>query len=415
MKNTIDEVGQGKSPITKRDASFDVTAAAARLIPALRSRTAETDKLSKLPEATVTDLEKARVFELVVPKMYGGLQASFETYVDTLMEIGRGDGAAAWVVGLLSTGTWMTAMMYPKQVTDQVFAQGVNSRIASSLGPRKATTRRVAGGYVIEDALWTYCSGIHHAQWAALGIPLVDGAGNAIDHGMALLPVSEVTPLNDWDAIGLRGSGSVSVSVKDVFVPDERISSVSRALQDDYAAIHLRDQSLYQMPLVPVLVVRLICPMLGMAKAAVELFMDRIATRGIAFMTYERQSDAPITHVRIGEATAKIDAAESIIRSSIRLLDESVATGERMSLQQRARIWRDGGFARQLIWEAVDMLSGASGTAIIDRNAPMSRIWTDVRVAYMHGGVHTDTCMEIYGGAAVGKTAKTYLLPELTG
>jgi 3-hydroxy-9,10-secoandrosta-1,3,5(10)-triene-9,17-dione monooxygenase len=409
----------GAAPTARRAASagngsYDVVAAAAALVPALRERAAQTDALSKQPDATIADFEKARLFEMVVPKMYGGLQSSLETYLETVIEIGRGDGSAAWTLGLLSAGTWMAAAMYPQQVTDKVFAPGANFRTGSALAPRRAKTRRVAGGYVIEDALWMYNSGVYHAQWDQLGIPLVDDAGEVIGRGAALIPVSELTLLNDWDTIGLRGSGSTSLTARDVFVPDERIASMSRNLQDDYGATHLRNEALYRMPMVPLLATRIICPMLGMAKAAVELFMDKIGTRGIAFTTYDKQDEAAITHLQIGEATAKIDAAESIIRNSIRLLDESAASGERMSVQLRARLWRDAALASQLTWEGVDLLAGASGTAFINRNGPMNRIWHDVRVAYMHGALYMSTCTEIYGRVAAGKVPNTFLLPPLT-
>jgi 3-hydroxy-9,10-secoandrosta-1,3,5(10)-triene-9,17-dione monooxygenase len=394
---------------------YDVVAAAAALVPSLRSRAAQTDALSKLPQATIADFEQARLFEMVVPKIYGGLQSSFETYLDTLMEIGRGDGSAAWALGLISTGTWMSATMFPKHVTDRVFARGANFRTAGSLTPRRAKTRRVAGGYVIEDGLWMYGTGIYHSQWGKLGIPLVDDAGQVIGRGAALIPASELNLLNDWDTIGLRGSGSTSMTVKDVFVPDEHISLMSRNLQADYAATHLRDEALYRLPMLPVFATRLICPMLGMAKAAVELFMGNIGMRGIAFTTYEKQDEASITHLQIGEATAKIDAAESIVRNSIRLLDKSAASGDPMSVQQRARLWRDAALASQMIWEGVDMLAGASGTAFINRNAPMNRVWHDVRVAYMHGGLYMATCMEIYGRIAAGKAPNTAMLPEVAG
>ncbi|HVE10936.1 MAG TPA: acyl-CoA dehydrogenase [Paraburkholderia sp.] len=393
----------------------DPPTAAAALVPTLRSRAVQTQALSRLPDDTIADFEQARLFDMVVPKMYGGHQSSLETYLDTLIEVGRGDGSAAWVLGLLSTGTWMVATMYPQHVTDQVFAPGSRFRTATTLNPRKATVRRVAGGYVIEDGLWMYNSGFYHAHWDLLGIPLVDDAGRVTGLGSALLPAADVTPLHDWDTIGLRGSGSTNVTVKGVFVPDERIALMSRNLQDDYASPHLRGEPEYRFPLVPLLTTRLLCPMLGMARAAVELLMDKIGTRGIAFMTYGKQAEAPVTHLRIGEATAKIDAAESIVRNSIRLLDTAAARGDRLSVLQRARLWRDAGYATQLIWEGVDQIAAASGTAFINRDTPLSHVWHDVRVASIHGALLRDTCLEIFGRLAAGMPANTMLLPELSG
>ncbi|QYD67809.1 acyl-CoA dehydrogenase [Paraburkholderia edwinii] len=392
--------------------AHDVVAAAAALIPTLRSRAAETDALSKLPEATIADLEKARLFDMVRPKMYGGLQVSYETYLDTMIELARGDGSTAWTLALMTTFTWLTSVSYPQHVADEIFVPGASVRICGSIGPRRAKTRRVAGGYVIEDGLWMYNTGFYHAQWDQLGIPLVDEAGEVIGRGAALLPISDVTPVNDWDTIGLRGTGSTSVTVKDVFVPDERIAPMGRNLQDDYAATHLRDIPAYRTPVVPTLALRLVCPMVGMARAAVELLTEKIGTRGIAFTTYEKQDEAAVTHLQLGEATAKIDAAEAVLRQAIRLLELGTERRERMSVEQRARMWRDAAFASQLVWEAVDRLAGASGTAFVNRNGPMNRIWHDVRVATMHGALYADTCFEIYGRVAAGKAPNTFLLPE---
>src|SRR5262249_3384726 len=73
----------------------DLVSAAAALAPMLRSRTVETDALSRLLPETIADFERARLFDMSVPKRYGGLQSSLETQLDVIIEIGRGDGAAA--------------------------------------------------------------------------------------------------------------------------------------------------------------------------------------------------------------------------------------------------------------------------------------------------------------------------------
>jgi 3-hydroxy-9,10-secoandrosta-1,3,5(10)-triene-9,17-dione monooxygenase len=97
--------------------SGDVVAAAA-LVAELRSRSAETDELAKLPDATIADFEKARPFDMLVPTMYGGLQCPLRTYMDAVVQVGRGDGSSAWTLALLSAGTRMATTFYSKQVTD---------------------------------------------------------------------------------------------------------------------------------------------------------------------------------------------------------------------------------------------------------------------------------------------------------
>jgi 3-hydroxy-9,10-secoandrosta-1,3,5(10)-triene-9,17-dione monooxygenase len=405
MTVTVDTATSRVLPTT----DVNLVRAATSLIPTLRSRSSETDALARLPDSTIADLEKTQLFDMLVPKMYGGLQCSLRTFMDVVVELGRGDGSAAWTVALLSASTWMAATLYPKHVVEEIFSGG-NFRTAGVLAPRKVKTRRVDGGVLIEEGSWSFNSGVHHAHWDILGIPIFDDAGQFVDSGSALIQVSQVTLLNDWDTIGLRGSGSTSVAVKDVFVPNERIALLSKTLQEDYASTHLRDQQLYRLALVPFLVTKLVFPALGMAKADLELFLKKVPHRSIPFTSYEKQDEAAITHLQVAEASAKIDAAELILRCSADAIEASAASGTRMTAGQRVRIRRDAGAASRLIWEAVDLLAGASGGSFAYAGDSMNRLWRDVRIAGLHGGICTSTTMELCGRILCGKEPNTALL-----
>jgi 3-hydroxy-9,10-secoandrosta-1,3,5(10)-triene-9,17-dione monooxygenase len=124
---------------------INLVAAATALIPTLRSRSSETDTLTRLPDSTIADLEKAHLFDMLVPKMYGGLQCSPRTFMDVVVELGRGDGSAAWAFAIVSAGTWMAATLYPKHVVDEIFSGG-NFHTASVLAPHKVKAKRVDGG-----------------------------------------------------------------------------------------------------------------------------------------------------------------------------------------------------------------------------------------------------------------------------
>jgi alkylation response protein AidB-like acyl-CoA dehydrogenase len=243
-----------------------------------------------------------------------------------------------------------------------------------------------------------------------LGIPIFDDDGQFIDRGSALIPLSQVTLLNDWDPIGLRGSGSTSVAVKDVFVPNERIALLSKTLREDYASSHLRGEQLYRLALVPFLATKLVFPALGMAKAALELFLEKAPHRSIPCTSYEKQDEAAITHLQVGEASAEIDMTELMLRRSVDELEGTAAGSSRMTVEQRARVWRDAGAASGLIWEAVDLLVGASGGSFAQSENPMNRLWRDVRVAGLHGGIYTSTTMELFGRILCGKEPNTPLL-----
>jgi alkylation response protein AidB-like acyl-CoA dehydrogenase len=231
-----------------------------------------------------------------------------------------------------------------------------------------------------------------------------------IDRGAVLVPTSQVTVLDDWDTIGLRGSGSNSIVAKDVFVPSERVALFSRFLKEEYASTHLRREPLYRMPLLPLLATNLLFPILGMAKAALELFVELVPRRRISYTHYEKQDEATITHLKIAEVTEKIDTAELILRRSVHDVQVIAVSNMQMTREHRARIWRDAGTANQMLWEAVDLLAGMSGSSFARVGDPMNRLWRDVRVAGLHGGIRTSTSLEIFGRVFFGKDPNTDLL-----
>src|SRR5258705_10239066 len=101
-----------------QQAPADIVRAAAELVPALRARTAETDRIGKLPDETIAALETARLFELTTPSRYGGVQASIRTYMDAMIELGRGDVAVSWVATIINISNWFAATLFPPQISE---------------------------------------------------------------------------------------------------------------------------------------------------------------------------------------------------------------------------------------------------------------------------------------------------------
>ena len=319
--------------------------------------------------------------------------------MEVITEIGRGDGGVAWGASLINSCNWI-ASLYPRAVTDEIFAKP-GTRLSGVLMPRKAKTRRVAGGILIEEGMWMFNSGVYLADWDLLGIPLVNEQGDVIDHSIAAVPMSEVTILHDWDTIGIRGSGSSSVTVKDVFVPDARLVSLPGLCQGINES-GFKDEELYRAAMIPVMAIILVFPALGLGMHMLEEILVALPGKNIAYTAYTNQMEAPITHLQVGEASAKIDCAKLIVRKACEDIDLWAARREMMPYMDRARIRRDTGAAVQLIWEAVDLLASAGGGSFARRGNVLNRIWQDVRLTAMHGMTVPATNTELYGRLLCG-------------
>ena len=379
----------------------DVVAKAAALRLKLRDRATETDRLTRLPESTVADLEAARLFEITTPRRYGGLQLDVRTYMDAMVELGRGDASVSWAATLVNINNWFIATLFPPEVSEEVFAKP-GARTAAVLQPRTCKVRKVSGGYHIEEGLWPFNSGVYHADWDMLGFPVRDDSGNFQYLAFAVLPIADVHILDDWDTIGVRGSGSSSVAVHDVFVPDIRVTLADSAQPGKYKSTQLEHEWLYRAAFVPLGQIIIAFPALGAGLGALDIFMSQLPRRAISYSPYLKQGEAPVTHLQLGEASAKIDAARLIIASAADGIERHAKDGSAIEEMTQARIRRDTGFASRLIWEGIDLLAGASGGSFASVANPLNRIWRDARVAGLHATLVPSTVYELYGRMMCG-------------
>ena len=378
----------------------DPAALAAAMVPTLRSRQAETDLQGRTPSATHRELEEAGLFSLTLPRAYGGYQATTTTYMNTVSQLGRGDAGVAWAVSLVNACNWMAAGLYPKHVSDEVFDKP-NARCSGVFSARGCKARPVPGGILVEKGMWFFNSGVYHAQWDLLGVPMFDKAGEPIGPGVALVPMSDVRILDDWDTIGLRGSGSSNVSMENVFIPDERIVPL-KGCNEGTVVGAFPDEDSYHTAFAPLMVAILTFPVLGAGMHMLEEFIETLPKRDIKLTPYTKQADAVATQYTIAEASAKIEGAKAVIAKACSDMDLWAAKHENMPLLDRARITRDSAYADRLVWEGVDALATAGGGSFSRRGNIFNRIWGDVKVGSMHPFVSMVMNFENYGRIAGG-------------
>jgi 3-hydroxy-9,10-secoandrosta-1,3,5(10)-triene-9,17-dione monooxygenase len=378
----------------------DVVGRARSLVERLRSRHAETDRISKATDETSAELESAGLFKLTVPCAYGGLETSITTWMEAVAELGRGDGGVAWAVTLVNACNWMAAGLYPRNVADEVFANP-NARVAGVFSSRGVKARRASGGIVVEKGIWFFNSGVYHAQWDLLGVPMFNEAGESIGPAIALVPMSDVKILNDWDTIGLRGSGSSNVTMENVFIPDERIVGLFASTNGQQPRT-FPDASLYRTAFAPLMVGILSFPVLGMGLHIIEDFLETLPKRDIKLTPYTKAGEAVVTQVQIAQASAKVHAAQCVMAKACADMDAWAARGEYMPLLDRARICRDTAASDQLVWEAADVIADAGGGSFARRGNTLSRVWGDIKVATQHPFVSLTSNFEMYGRLMAG-------------
>ncbi|MFJ7905547.1 acyl-CoA dehydrogenase family protein [Kitasatospora sp. NPDC096204] len=382
----------------------ELVSRAAELVPLLQKNALWHEEHRRLSDETLAALNDSGLLQIRVPVRYGGYESDMRTVVDVIAELGRGDGSTAWVMAVYAISSWM-AGLFPDEVQDEIFADpGV--RVSGILSPT-AVAVPVEGG-VLLNGKWTFNSGALHSSWNTNAAVLMTPDGP--QPIMVAVPLADLEIVDDWHTTGLRGSGSVTTVATDLFIPEPRVLPMVPVLQGQHRSAANADSPIYRAPFMPTACATVAAPALGLARAAKEAFFERLPGRKISYTEYANQAEAPITHIQVAEAVTRIDEVEFHAHRAAALLDTKGPTGEEWTLEERARIRLDLGAVCSRAKEAVDILNTASGGSSIYTTVPIQRIERDVQTLNLHGILHPNTNLELYGRVACGLGPNTLYL-----
>jgi 3-hydroxy-9,10-secoandrosta-1,3,5(10)-triene-9,17-dione monooxygenase len=379
----------------------DLIEKATELVPVLRENAAWSEENRRLPEDVVESMSEAGMFRLRAPARFGGYETDLNTLVRALTELGRGDGSASWVASIFSISGWISGL-FPDDAQEEIFATP-DVRVSGILSP-SATAKPVDGGYLVSGK-WPFNTGVLHAHWNILAAVVMSEQGP--QPIMVVVPADELTVIDDWHTVGLRGTGSVSTAAEDMFVPAHRAVPLGPLMQEQYPTEANAASPVFRSPMILTGCVTAVGPALGLAKAALENINDRLPGRHIHYTTYDDQLSAPLTHLQIAEATMKLDEAEFHAYRAADTVDGKAADGTPWSVVERARVRADTAYACRLAKESVDIVNSASGAASIYSHVPIQRIERDVQTINLHALMNPSVNQELFGRVLCGLEPNT--------
>jgi 3-hydroxy-9,10-secoandrosta-1,3,5(10)-triene-9,17-dione monooxygenase len=373
------------------------------LVPTLREKAEETERARRVLPEHFEALSEAGILRMCAPKRYGGYEMDFQTQTAVLALLARGCPSTSWVATILSALAWV-AGVFPDEAQEEIFADG-DPRTSGALSPTGTGTPK-DGGLVV-NGRWPYNTGCHGATWTYLHVIVPTGDGEGMLTGV-FVPSSELTILDDWDASGMAGTGSNTVVAENLFVPGYRTQPVPPMIEAQYPRDrHNAGNPYFNLPLVPVLSVNAGGTPVGTAEGALEVFRERLPGRAITYTNYEVQSEAPITHLQVGEAMLKIDSANAHVRLACEIMDGF--QGEPLSVQERVKARAHIGYSTGQAREAVEILFSASGASAIQFKVPIQRYHRDIQALANHAVMAPSTNIELYGRVLCGLEPNTPL------
>jgi 3-hydroxy-9,10-secoandrosta-1,3,5(10)-triene-9,17-dione monooxygenase len=143
---------------------------ATELVPILAARAEKCEQSRSIPGETLENFISAGIVRVSQPLTYGGLGLDMDTVLELAMELGRGCGSSAWLGSFWPLHNWMVGM-WPKQAQDEYWADSHNA-VSSTAWNMLASRIDAASGGLRLSGHWDFSSGIDHASWAMLFIPV---------------------------------------------------------------------------------------------------------------------------------------------------------------------------------------------------------------------------------------------------
>lgn len=392
--NALNKISEGELTDTKKI----LMDKARELLPLIRSNAEKTDRERRTAEENIQAMQAAGLFKMMVPKRYGGHEVDFRTNMEVVSIVAEACGGTSWVLNLISVCAWFTAL-FPALAQDDVFGADNDARVAGVFMP-SGTLTRVAGGIRVSGK-WYYSSGCLHANWGLLGLMELDAEGNPVDQYLGLVPMDELEIEDTWYTTGMRGSGSNCLVAKDVFIPEHRMLSLSKAIAGDYST-EFKDEAVYRSAFIPVASLVIAVPQLGLARAALKYVIDKSQNRPISYTFVKKQADSVGFQLQVAEAAMKIETAYLHACRAADDIDNWAKSDHYMDYLTRARVKADSSELARHVHDAMEILMTAHGAASFAESSPMQRLWRDSSTASRHGAVLSALSNECYGKALLG-------------
>jgi alkylation response protein AidB-like acyl-CoA dehydrogenase len=315
--------------LRKKGTSIDLVERARALQPLITREADEIERTRRLTPAVTSALIENGLYRSLLPQSLGGSEAPLETFMQMQEEIAKADASTAWCLGQCSVCA-MTAAYLDPDAANEIFntAPGI-----LAWGAINHQVQAVPGGYKA-SARWEFASGSRQASWLGSHVRVIEADGTlrlkkdgSPEIRTILFPVTSATMYDVWDVIGLRGTGTDSYSVDNLFIPDE-----FAALRDDPAA--LREQGpLYKLTTNMVFSMGFGATSLGVARATLDAATD--LARGKTPQGQKAMRDNNAVQGLIGRTEATLRAARAYLYTTAAEVWRDLSRGEPLTEQHR--------------------------------------------------------------------------------
>lgn len=336
-----------------------------------RACTGEFDNQAYVSQDIIDKLKQIGVYRALVPKRFGGNEWSPKQFCELIEQLSKADGSVGWVASFGMSPAYLGSL--PEETLEQLYKDSPDIVFAGGIFPPQPAEITDAG--VVVSGRWKFSSGCMGADIVGVGIsPQKDNEAQGLPR-MAVMPANKAQIDMTWDTVGLKGTGSHDLVVKDVLVAKEWtfVRGEPSKLPEPffkYPSLSLATQVLTVVGI-------------GVAAAALEEF-QKLAPGKSSITGGAEIANRPVTQYEFAQAEAEFKAARVWFYDTMQIVWNEVLAGRTPSAEQISDMRLSCTHVARVcarVTRKIQMLAGM--TAIYTHN-PFSRFVNDTNVVTQH-------------------------------
>jgi indole-3-acetate monooxygenase len=342
--------------------------------PIVEAEAPASDKIRRLTDGAMAAVHGQGLMRMLLPRAGGGAQVTLPDFFAIIEAIARYDGSTAWCV-CQGNGCTMLGAYLPPSVVETIWQ---DPRGVLAWGPGKAESVVVDGGYEVTADI-SFVSGSRHATWLAAHTSEVKETDGAVRLGAngkpeirsMIFPASEIDLIDNWDVLGLRGTGSNAFRIERKFVPDE-FTIVRATMIENTPDV----APLYRFPQMGIYALGFAAVALGIARGFLDAFVTLAQEKKPRLVAHPLK-DNPVVQDEFARCDARINGARAFLIAEIEK-GWREALAESLTIEQRMRIRLASTHATHEAKAAVDALYDTAGTSSVFASSPFERRFRDI-------------------------------------
>ncbi|HTH28156.1 MAG TPA: acyl-CoA dehydrogenase family protein [Sphingobium sp.] len=377
---------------------FETLIAGVRKVAAeTKARAGEIDTTRKFPVDLFDEIESTGAFRMLSPKEYGGLELTLANMNEVVFEAARGNGSLGWLM-MVGTAQSIGNGLFPEETVRSINRDFPDVRIRGVIAP-KGQAVPVEGGYMISGQ-WPFASGGPNPDFVAGNCIIMEGGKPKMspegdpEMVLAMVPAPQAEFLDTWYVLGMRGTDSCDVAIRDVFVP----SAMTYNLHDIKTCY---DTPASRLPLRVALSLPHCAVALGLAQGALDDLIELCKTKRSSMNPKMLLGDDVVFRHELGKQVVRLEGSKGMLDSVTANVwkageDHRALTPKEVLVSRLAANFITGECAEIVNWAYTVV-----GSSSVYDGSSLQRRLRDIHIATQHASCHADPYRNL-GAAMLG-------------